>query len=276
MRNPKARLAIAALLLTCSLSAATLDTAELYWSKYYIQAGPAQPVTPDVSIFEAYLYLQSDGDFDDANLTLPGGSMFAMSMYFPAEFEHYVEEADESVFNSTYGAGTYSFGATDSTGSNPDAPASLTVDYLNGFATSVPYLTNYSALQGVNAGLPVEVTWNPFTGAIDDPCGCSGIFFLITRASDDAVVEFQFLPTSVTSHTIDPGWLEPGTEYKYLLVFSNETETEYASGTGVQPALFGFDLITTGAFTTAVPEPGTAILSGVGALLLVRRRRRHV
>lgn len=84
------------------------------------------------------------------------------------------------------------------------------------------------------------------------------------------------LPVTPTGTTIPAGQLLPGHQYAYELGYSSRIHT--ASPDANVDAQIGFELRTTGNFTTAaaVPEPAAAwlMLGGMGLMALRIRPRR--
>ena len=176
--------------------------------------------------------------------------------------------SNESDVNAFLPADRYTFNITG--GAYGDASAVLDVPTSNPWS-SQPYITNYSALQGVSIGSPLKVSYAQAT--LDPKAVGGGVFWTVTGPGG-TVVEGGFRDFS------DPGTFtitEPllqNTTYTIRLTFSaRQFATE--PGTGVLASAQGFvafDSATTATFTTA-PTPGSLALVGVAGVLALRRRR---
>jgi hypothetical protein len=160
--------------------------------------------------------------------------------------------------------GQYTFSATNGLGTD-----TASFDYsADAYAQTLPYLTgtDFSALQGLNAGSAFTFHFSTFTPA----AGVSDAFQFLTiyDANTNAVVtSFDFLSPSTTSVTLAANTLQAGHDYSYELNFSDRVGVAVTGSSA--SGLLGFDVRTSGLFTTAaVPEPSTLLLTIIGTGLL--------
>ena len=269
-------------------SAATISSVDLFATNAFSQTSNSQPTTSIGYFFAARLYLENPGDFSAANVILPGGVQPTngtngganpdMALTNTTTFEYQSPFLSLSALNSEFPTGTYTYAATGS----PDQTVAVSwagPDY----ATSVPYITDYSSLVGMNSAAAFGVTLDAFTNALSGTCGASGttcsyIFFDIYNSSNVDVFSHDFAPSSTTSINIPSGTLQPGMTYTYTLYYSNRQVESYTSGSAQFDPQFGSDLVTTGSFTTAeaatTPEPSTAVLTllGIAAAIFARQK----
>ena len=109
----------------------------------------------------------------------------------------------------------------------------------------------------MNPNVPFTVHFSPYvTGTQATESILSFTIFDVT--ANTFVYDAGAQPASTTSLTIPAGTLAPSHTNIYELIFSNR---DSVPSPGAQSnAQIGFDLRTTGTFTTAVPEPATLAL----------------
>jgi hypothetical protein len=160
-------------------------------------------------------------------------------------------------------------------------PASATADMAvgaNTYAAAPPMLTgsSFSSLQGMDSTQPLSLGFSPF----DAVAGADAefIFFsLYDYTTATWLYPLGFAPRTTPGLTLDAGLLAPGHDYAFELIYDVRINLP-GSGADFAPQI-GFDLRTTGLFTTAVPEPATWALWLLGAFGLrarVRTSRRAV
>ena len=156
---------------------------------------------------------------------------------------------------------TYTLSALDP--SAPDATATQVVD-VAAYPLSPPQLSGngFSALQGMNAALPLSLSFSPFGVA---PGTTEAFVFLsiFDQTDGSAIFPVSFAPADTGGVTLAGGTLTAGHAYTYELIFSDRV-LESGDGANFAPQA-GFDLRTSGDFSTAaaVPEPqGWALLLG--------------
>jgi hypothetical protein len=143
------------------------------------------------------------------------------------------------------------------------------------FTNNIPYLTNYTSLNGANATQSIALNYQSFTPA----SGTEGITFVtVYNAKTGAVVYGdEFLDPSVSASLIPAGTLQANTLYDIEIDFSDRIGGQNRNGNFTE---LGFDVRTDGSFTTAVaavPEPSTwamMVLGFAGISAMTYRRRR--
>jgi hypothetical protein len=203
-------------------------------------------------------------------VTYPGpGSPVSLPLINPTTF-NFNSPAITSLatVQAAYPFGTYSITTTNTmTIASTTGVVNYTADY---FASTVPYLTNYGALNGLSPAAACTFNFPAFT---PNPSVTEGFTFLtIYDATTGLVVTGdEFQPPSTTSFTIPANTLAPSHTYDFELDFS-----ERLNGPLIGNALTaqGFDLRTDGSFTTA-PAPsigfGLPVFLVVGSLWLGAR-----
>jgi PEP-CTERM motif len=264
----KLRIATFALLGIASATPASADAISgyIYNNAMYDQSSDSVPVGPSRYFFSIGA-IQSSGNYTSATATYPGaGSPATLSLISPTQFNYsspYISSLSD--FNNAYPFGSYVISAT-----NGASSATSTVNYnATYFTSAIPYLTNYSSLNGFDPTQNKTINFDSFTPNSGATLGLT--FFTIYDASG-AVFSDGFLDPSTTSLTLSANTLLPGTSYTYELDFSDRLVN---SGDNTQQ---GFDVRTDGSFTTgvaAVPEPATwamMILGFAGVGFVAYRR----
>ena len=148
----------------------------------------------------------------------------------------------------------------DLTGAAPPPDVSIVVSYAGDAYSNVPYVTNFSALAGLDASNPFQVDFNTFLpGLIANE---SEIFFNVIDSTNTTVFSVGDLRDTTTSVIIPAGTLAAGQTYTFDLVFDNRINgTDDLSGL---PVTQFYDTHTDGSFTTAVPEPSTWAMLLIG------------
>jgi hypothetical protein len=149
----------------------------------------------------------------------------------------------------------------------------------NLFATATPAFTGntYDQLQGTNSTAPQLLTFNGF--ATTPGATFSGTNLSIFRVSDGQFIYGTSGDNTLTSTVIPANTLAPGTAYTIEMIYDNRVGTPQAGFNGATTEVL-FDSRTYLTFTTApVPEPGSLVLFGLGAvsvLATAARRYRRV
>jgi hypothetical protein len=228
--------------------------------------------------FSARAFEGSPGDYSGGTLTFGGAGSPEPLTYVPSDvaLEFSDSNASFSALQSLYPTGDYVFDLT--AGSQPDT--SIGIDYLGGAYSNVPFITNFSALQGLNASQSFTVDLNPY--APGTVATASSIFFSVTNSSGTEVFGTDGLSDTTTSITIPGGTLAAGGSYTFDLLFDNRIGgSDFING---YPVTQFYDTHTDGSFSTAagaVPEPSTwAMLligfAGIGCAGYQSARKRTV
>ena len=231
------------------------------------------------TFFAARAYMQDAADFDGGTLAHPGTA--SSNTLAPGADgggvlvgyqTGYITPAELS---AGYGFGDYAFTATNS---STLAAQSATVNYTHDtFTADVPAMAqpSFLALQGVNAALPMTVSFNGFTAGAGSDAAYT-YFSIFDRTTDNFVFVDGLLPVTTNTESIAAGTLTAGHAYRYEINFSSRLIGADA-GSGL-PTQQYFDVRTFGDFTAAaVPEPGVyaLMLAGLGLIDVARRRRKH-
>jgi len=218
--------------------------------------------------FSARAFVTSSGDYSGGSLSY-GGLPVAPLSYVAGDvaWEFSDSNSDFSALQTLYPPGDYVFSLL--AGSQP--ATSIGIDYVGGAYSNVPDVTNFAALQGLNASKPFTVDLNTYIpGAV---ANASFIFFSITNSSGTVVYSSGGLSDTTTSITIGAGTLAAGGSYSFDLLYSNRiTGSDYING---YPVTQFYDTHTDGSLTTAVPEPSTwamLLMGFVGTGFMMRRR----
>lgn len=218
-------------------------------------------ITPTGAFFSARAFFTNSGDYTTGALTYPGvGSPQTLidQGYTPDLEIGYSDESNSlSALQALYPAGNYVF---DVTGSQPEA--TFTIPYATPAAYSnTPALTNFDALQGVNASQDITVDFNPFVPS--ENATSYEYFFEVT---DNGAVVFSSSGDPASSVVIPGGTLSAGTTYDFDLDYSDRITTYYDAPNAQAsiPLTQFYDTHTSGSFSTAVPEPSTWAMMALG------------
>lgn len=216
------------------------------------------------------------GVYDTATATYPGpgspldlpaapGTANTSNASFTYSTSLYSSEAD---LHSDFPYGTYTIAASGASGS-----VQTNIDYAaDYFAATVPYLTNFDELNGMNPSVGLSVNFPAYT---PDSHATEGfIFFTVFDSGGNAVVSNGFLDSSSTSAPIPANSLLPNTDYTFELDYSDRIDGQDPINN--QYTEQGFDLRDDGAFTTgSVPSPSTgAEALGLFLPALISRKRK--
>jgi hypothetical protein len=213
------------------------------------------------------LFFTNAGDYTTGTATYPGlGS--PQSLPAPAGSTQFdflsALYPTMAALHAAYPFGHYTITASGGTAGTATAHINYRHDY---FTRAIPYVTNYSALNGLNPAANFNVNFNSFTPNSHVTKGYT--FLTITNALTGApVVTDDFLSPTSTAALILAGTLSPDTTYDYELDFSDRLNG-FNNGSGSFTTQ-GFDVRTDGIFTTGAetPLPSTwfLMLSGIAGL----------
>lgn len=263
---------------TTSPAHAQISFVDMFRTGQATQTGDGNSLNLTGYYFTLDLTSTNPGDFSATTATYPGpGSPVTLpatsSTVFHYQTGYYPTQA---AMDADFPTGTYTFNTSGGTVGAATTNFNYSADF---YPNALPFLTgsDYTALQGANAGSDITVHFNAYT---NDPSVNDQLrfFTVFDPVLNTFVVNDAFLPNSTASVTIPANTLQAGRNYIYEIVNSNRVQTA-SPNTGFN-AFLAYDLRTTGAFSTAAaatPEPGTLALllsSGLGGSLLLRRRRR--
>jgi len=258
---------------------AQISFVDLYRTNNATQTGDGNTLTATGFYFSTHLYSINPGDFSGVTVTYPGvGSPATLVQISPTTFLYQNGFfPTQAALDAAFPMGTYTYNTTGGT----VGAASTSINYnADHYPTAQPFLTgtDYSALQGMDAGNAFTFHFSPFAS---DPSVSEQFEFLTIFDSvlGTVVYDAGFLPGSTPGATVGANTLLPDHDYVYQLIDSNRVQLS-SPGAGFD-GVGGFDRTTTGEFRTApaaTPEPGALALlfsSGIGGGLLLHRRRRR-
>jgi PEP-CTERM motif len=249
-------LAAAGLVAAAGIAQAQLVSADVGVNPTFEQTGSTlADVTSTGGFFSGRAFVTSPTDFSGGTLTYGGPGSPQPLSFVPADgaLEFSASNSSFSTLQSLFPVGDYTFAL--SAGTQP--AASVGIDYEGGAYSNVPLITNFSALQGLNASESFTVDLNTYVpGSVATG---SSIFFSVTNSSGTTVFSTEGLSDTTTSITIPGGTLAAGGSFTFDLLFDNRIGgTAEVNGLPVTLTQF-YDTHTDGTFATAgaVPEPST-------------------
>lgn len=203
------------------------------------QTSDAALLVPWFYFFSIGATFLTAGDYSTASASYPGpDSPQTLALIAPTTF-NFSSPAFTS-FSTLQDA--YPFGTYTVTGTGNQISSTSSVSYqANYFTSTVPFVTNYSSLNGFDPANDFTVHHNSFT---PDPHVTTGFTFLTIWNANTHQVVFQdfFQSPSSTTDLIPANTLSPNTDYTFELDFSDRLIV----GSSTQ----GFDMRTDGSFTT--------------------------
>lgn len=259
---------LALALLNVSVVHADVDFYRLFKTDGYQQTSNAQPATLDFATGTVDILYSNDADFDTAQVTSASPlSPMTLSPSFSGivdygQFYATAPARDVDFPNNT----TYEYGI--SGGTLGTQSASLTTPATDLFASQIPFFngTTFDQLQGMDSASSFQFNYDGYDAPIGSTTPWS--FFAIIRVSDGAVIYNDSGPNTQTAFVLPANTLQPGMDYIADLVYSSRVDALGAGFNGATSEV-GFDLRTDLRFTTAVPEPGTLGLLGIGGFGLI-------
>jgi len=209
----------------------------------YTQNSSAQPTSQTSSFFSIGADQYTANLYTSASSTPPGTSLPTNGAYN---------------FNQNYSA-SFGFGNYTITATNGSTSQTSVVPYnADYFTTAIPYLTNFSSLNGLNPTQNFTATFNSFAPNPDPAVTNAYTFFTIYNSLGNVVFTDGFKDPSSTTSLILANTLLANSNYTFELDFSDRVSGyDFANNNYTEQ---GFDVRTDGAFTTgvgAVPEPST-------------------
>lgn len=249
---------------------ATISFVDMFRNNNFVQTSNGSAAN-DLSYLTFDLFATQANEFTTVLGFYPGpGSPVPLTENTPAIYNYSTGFfPNQAAMDTAFPQGAYTF-----TANSPSEALTTSFNYTaNAFPLTVPFLsgTNFSSLQGMNTAAPFSFQLSPFT----PNAGATASYLFLTifeTVSGNVTFDFGFNPSNTTSLTVPANTLTPGLDYTYQLIFSDRVTV--ASPGADFPAQIGFDERTTGSFTPALPEPGSAILLCAGGALLLRRRQR--
>ncbi len=227
--------------------------------------------------FDFIASVNPSATFDGGTLSVPGTSTLAPSVTltnFGSFLEYPDVVPDLATYNARYPTGTYTFNVTDSGNSANNTSVSITdsSETFNATAPQIDAATFNALAGGIDPTQAFTFNYNAsaFTPATS-PFNASLIFLEILDLGTGNVPVVDGVQANVSSITVNPNQLAPGTNYEWVLFYQNAIV-----GTNTQ---FETDVRTRGFFTTqsATPEPASFLLIalGAGALAAFKRKLRR-
>lgn len=211
----------------------------IYDNTVFDQTSDTAPLAPWFYFFSIGATFSTAGDYSAASATYPGlGSPQSLGLIAPTRFDFGSSAFTSfSALQAAYPFGTYTVTAVGNQISSTNS-----VSYqANYFTSTIPFVTNYSSLNGLNAANDFTVHYNSFA---PDAHVTTGFTFLTIWNATTHQVVFQddFQSSSSTTAQIPANTLSPNTNYTFELDFSDRLVV----GSSTQ----GFDMRTDGSFTT--------------------------
>ncbi|MFO1321439.1 MAG: PEP-CTERM sorting domain-containing protein [Burkholderiales bacterium] len=237
---------------------------------YAVQTGDGNQLTPAGYGFMTDLTVVPGHGFEIATWSLPGGETIVLPLNDVGFGFHYDSErfATRELMDARFAAGAHVY-----TLSGPGRSEPVTLNATTGpYPDAFPYLTGstFSALQGMEAGNAFDFHLSPVTAPA--PGSEQTIAFFVddvltgeTRFAAGGIADPSFTVLSMPART-----LEGGRRYQFQFYLGNRVDMTADNAGGASQ---GFTLLTTGEFTTAVPEPETVALLLAGLVLVVARQR---
>lgn len=223
----------------------------IYDNTVFDQTSDTAPLVPWFYFFSIGATFSTAGDYSSASASYPGlGSPQTLALVGPTKFDFGSPSFDSpSGMQDAYPFGTYTVMAVGN-----QASSTSSVSYqANYFTSNIPFVTNYSSLNGFNPANDFTVHYNLFT---PDAHVTTGFTFLTIWNANTHQVAFQddFQSSTSTTALIPANTLSPNTNYIFELDFSDRLFV----GSSTQ----GFDMRTDGSFMTGpndVNRPPTII-----------------
>ena len=216
----------------------------------------------------AQINVPNASNYGAATLLAPDGSTYnfaqtGVDYYYGAPLFPTVAALEAAYPHGDY---VYSLAAD-----NDPADALALTDAQDRFSPDVPLAAEYNALQAATAGQAITVHVAGFTPGIGTNDNLSFYNLFDTTTNAFALIG-NTNNANAYSFDIPGGTLQANHGYVLTLYYSSRLDVPNA-GLGGATAFLGYDQLTTINFRP-VPEPATFAALGVGALVVLRRRRR--
>jgi PEP-CTERM motif len=242
---------------------AQVVSADVGLNESYKQTSNAGPDL-EGAFFSARVFFTNLGDYKSGTLTVPTSpttTMYPLASqgYTPDVEIGYETTGSLSELQAAFPAGNYNF-VVNANGSNPEV--NLTIPYATPSAyPNVPGVTNYDALNGMNAADSFTVDIN---GITPSPNATENhIYVDLYSTGGGGALLAEELPLDSTDFIIPAGLLSAGEDYYLDLVYDGRI----AGGDDSTPPILVtefYDIGTEVDFFTAVPEPSTWALMLIG------------
>ena len=257
-------------------ASARVETADVGLNQSFLQTSSSAPSLLG-AFFSARVFFDNVGEYTSGTLTVPTSPSttygLASQGYDPDVEIGYETTGSLSELQTQFPAGDYNF-VVNANGGNPEVD--LTIPYATPSAyPNTPEVTNYNALNGMNAGNSFTVDLNPITTSPNSTD--NAIFVDLYSTGGGAPLLAESLMLDQTSFVIPAGLLAAGQSYFFDLDYSGRIGSTTGGDTPITLTQF-YDMDTEVDFSTAagvVPEPSTwaMLIIGFGGMGLMMRRR---
>lgn len=237
----------------------------LFKEAYYSQSGPG---TPTLDFWAMDANIQASSDYaTDIRLTLPSPGAPIDDVVADGAWEIFEFFSTQAELDAAYPDGSYTYAISGGVGGAQTAQLTMPTGFLPDVVPQIDDST-WSTLATTDGSTPISIGWNAFA---PHPLAANARvrLFLHDLTSDDFVTLGNSLAPDTSSYELVAGTLTAGHAYELILIFSNAIRTENA-GFGTATSLVDANRSVTARFSV-VPEPGTAMLLGLGLLGLAAR-----
>ena len=269
---------VGTILATAAASQADISFYDFFRTGDFTQTSNSQPVSANPNGYFWTARIFGDvGDFTNGTYTDANGNDHTMSLDPGQKILSYGQGGynnDASMVPDFMnpGGGQQGFTYAFSGGTLGSQSAVLMEPESPSYPDAIPFLTGtgYSTLQSLLPGQSVALNWNSFGSNATFQI----TFFTIYDFTANAyVVNNSGDAGTYTGDTLNGTDVIAGHQYQYSLFFSSRN-SQVGAGFGTGIASEGFDYVTSGQFEV-VPEPASVLAVGLGAgVVLLRRRKR--
>jgi len=257
-----------ALAVGASASAALTFTEVAQWSQFSQTSG-AVPSATSNNGFTARIFSNVSGQVGNATVTTPASAVHNLTAGALVSSYSHFGFASMAAVSAQYGSGVYGFNML----TGGFAGASDAVSYAGPVSfDETPYLTNYAAATSAPASAARTFEWSTSYSATGSYTAIQTYFTLTDLTSSSTIFNSQGNHTTFGSAAIAANALTAGHVYRFNLIFGALDQRASTGGFAPTTLTGSTYYQTTGTFT-AVPEPMSIVVVGLGALAAVRRRR---